>query len=250
VLTKEFLNDPISVEVASKSAAAQTVKQRAFRCDAKSKTKLAIKLISDGEWEQVLIFTRTRHGADRLTRNLRAEGIKSSAIHGDKSQNARVRALEEFKQRKIHVLVATDIAARGIDISQLPHVLNFEIPNVSEDYVHRIGRTGRAEHKGEAVSLVSNEERAFFKDIEKLIKQQIPLEELEGFSPEDWPNKVPSANEVQKARDERRKASFAARGSKQTSRGGNKANSNRRNSNPANARRPSTRRRSRGNKGA
>lgn len=212
VLTKEFLNDPMTVEVASKNAAAQTVKQRAYRCDATKKSNLVVKLISAGKWEQVLIFTRTKHGADRLTKHLKASMITAAAIHGNKSQNVRVRALDDFKKKKIAVLVATDIAARGIDISQLPHVINYELPNVAEDYVHRIGRTGRAGQEGEAISLVSNEERAFFKGVEDLIKQKVQLEDVEGFEPEDWPTRMPSANEVQKARDARRKAAIQGRG--------------------------------------
>lgn len=212
VLTKEFLVNPKSVEVASNNSAAQTVKQRAFRCDATCKANLTVKLISEGEWEQVLIFTRTKHGADRLTKHLKASMIKAAAIHGNKAQNARVRALDDFKNKRIRVLVATDIAARGVDISQLPYVINYELPNVPADYVHRIGRTGRAGQEGEAISLVSNDERAFFKDIEKLIKQKVILEDADGFEPAEWPERMPTTNEVQKARDARRKAAIQARG--------------------------------------
>lgn len=212
ILTREFLVNPEVIEVAGKNTTAQTVKQRAYRCDATCKTNLTVKLISAGKWEQVLIFTRTKHGADRLTKHLRASVIKAAAIHGDKSQNARVKALEDFKDKKIRVLVATDIAARGIDISQLPHVINYEIPNVPEDYVHRIGRTGRAGQEGEAISLVCNDERAFFKAIESLTKQKIPFEDIKGFEPEEWSARMPTANEVQKARDERRKLAMQARG--------------------------------------
>lgn len=213
-LTKEFLNDPVSVEVAAKNAAAQTVKQRAYRCDGASKANLAVTLIAKGKWEQVLIFTRTKHGADRLTKHLLASVIESAAIHGGKSQNARVRALDDFKAGRIRVLVATDIAARGIDIKELPHVMNYELPNVPADYVHRIGRTGRAGQGGEAVSLVSNEERAFFADIQKLIGQSIELEVRKGYEPKDWPARMPTTHEVQKARDERRKEMQKNRGPK------------------------------------
>ena len=225
VLTKEFLVNPKRVEVASQNAAAQTVKQRAYRCDASCKANLTVKLMTAGNWEQVLIFTRTKHGADRLTKHLKASVIKAAAIHGGKTQNARVRALDDFKNKRIRVLVATDIAARGVDISQLPYVLNYELPNVSEDYVHRIGRTGRAGQEGEAISLVSNDERAFFKDIEKLIKQKIQLDDVEGFEPNEWPARMPTANEVQKARDERRKAAAQARGPRKPRNQGSKKNS-------------------------
>ena len=225
VLTKEFLVNPKTVEVASQNAAAQTVKQRAYRCDASCKANLTVKLMTAGNWEQVLIFTRTKHGADRLTKHLKASVIKAAAIHGGKTQNARVRALDDFKNKRIRVLVATDIAARGVDISQLPYVLNYELPNVSEDYVHRIGRTGRAGQEGEAISLVSNDERAFFKDIEKLIKQKIQLDDVEGFEPNEWPARMPTANEVQKARDERRKAAAQARGPRKPRNQGSQKNS-------------------------
>lgn len=214
VLTKEFLDDPVSVEVATQNAAAQTVKQRAYRCDGASKANLAVTLISKGKWEQVLVFTRTKHGADRLTKHLMASVIKAAAIHGGKSQNARVRALDDFKAGRIRVLVATDIAARGIDISQLPHVMNFELPNVAEDYVHRIGRTGRAGQEGEAVSLVCNDERAFFTDIQKLIGQTIELEVQKGYDPKEWTARMPTTHEVQKARDTRRKEMLEKRGPK------------------------------------
>lgn len=212
VLTKEFLNDPVTVEVATENAAAQTVKQRAYRCDGAEKANLAVTLIAKGKWQQVLIFTRTKHGADRLTKHLNASVIKSAAIHGGKSQNARVRALDDFKAGRLRVLVATDIAARGIDISQLPHVMNYELPNVPADYVHRIGRTGRAGEEGEAVSLVSNDERAFFADIQKLIGQSIELEVQKGYDPKEWSARMPTTHEVQKARDARRKEMLEKRG--------------------------------------
>ncbi len=212
VLTKEFLNDPVSVEVDNKTTAAQTVKQRAYRCDGAEKPNLAVTLIAKGKWKQVLVFTRTKHGADRLTKHLNASVIESAAIHGGKSQNARVRALDDFKAGRIRVLVATDIAARGIDINQLPHVMNYELPNVPEDYIHRIGRTGRAGQEGEAVSLVSNEERAFFTDIQQLIGQSIELEIRKGYEPKEWPARMPTTHEVQKARDARRNKMIKERG--------------------------------------
>ncbi|MBD3640899.1 MAG: ATP-dependent RNA helicase RhlE, partial [Marinobacter sp.] len=136
-------------------------------------------------WEQVLVFTRTKHGANRLTKKLEQDGITAAAIHGNKSQGARTRALSEFKQGDIRVLVATDIAARGLDIKQLPQVVNFELPNVPEDYVHRIGRTGRAGESGHALSLVSADEGKLLAGIEKLIKKQLPRKEVEGFEPKN-----------------------------------------------------------------
>ncbi len=149
---------------------------------------MVIKLISEGNWKQVLIFTRTKHGANRLSEKLGKKGISSSAIHGNKSQNHRTKALAGFKAGTIRVLVATDVAARGLDIPLLPHVINFEMPNVSEDYVHRIGRTGRAGASGEAVSLVGIDEIPLLKGIEKLLKQTLPSEVIEGFEPTDRPS--------------------------------------------------------------
>ena len=157
-------------------------------------------------------FTRTKHGANRLTQKLNKDGIHSSAIHGDKTQASRSRALEGFKKKNIRVLVATDIAARGIDIVQLPHVINFELPNLAEDYVHRIGRTGRAGLEGEAISLVCNDERPYFKAIEKLIGQKIELTDVTGYGPDNWPERGPSASEVQKAAALRKEANRKARG--------------------------------------
>jgi superfamily II DNA/RNA helicase len=146
-----------------------------------AKRHLLAHLIKEHNWFQVLVFMRTKHGANRLAQQLDKQGISALAIHGNKSQNARTRALSEFKNEKLQVLVATDIAARGLDIEQLPHVVNFELPNVPEDYVHRIGRTGRAGASGEALSLVSSDEMQYLKDIEKLIKRSIPREPVPGF---------------------------------------------------------------------
>ena len=148
------------------------------------KTALIIKLISDGNWKQVLVFTRTKHGANRLCEKMKKAGVSAAAIHGNKSQGARTKALAGFKNNSIRVLVATDIAARGLDIPLLPHVINFELPNISEDYVHRIGRTGRAGAKGEALSLVCAEETTYLKDIEKLVGLKFPVEIIEGFEPD------------------------------------------------------------------
>jgi len=146
-------------------------------------------MIGAENWRQVLVFTRTKHGANRLAKQLDSDGLSASAIHGNKSQGARTKALAGFKQGKVRVLVATDIAARGLDIDQLPHVVNYEIPNVPEDYVHRIGRTGRAGRDGLAVSLVSGGEHHLFEDIRKLVKVSIPTEVIEGYDPVEQPSR-------------------------------------------------------------
>jgi ATP-dependent RNA helicase RhlE len=186
-LAEGLLHDPASVDVAPRNTAAETVAQRVHPVDKARKTALIAHLVKQGDWRQVLIFTRTKHGANRLAEQLVREGIEADAIHGNKSQNARTRALADFKAGKVRVLVATDIAARGIDIDQLPHVINHELPNVPEDYVHRIGRTGRAGAEGEAISLVSGDERAFLKDIERLLRRSIPSSVVPGYEPGSQP---------------------------------------------------------------
>lgn len=173
-LAGEILHNPVEIAVARRNAAADTVEQLIYPIRREHKRELLAFLISDGRWQQVLVFVRTKHGADRLVRQLVNDGIRSAALHGDKSQGARVKALEQFKQGEITALVATDIAARGLDIDQLPHVVNFDLPQVAEDYVHRIGRTGRAGSEGQAISLVDPEESALLAAIEKLLKKQIP----------------------------------------------------------------------------
>ena len=183
-LSNSFLKSPILIEVARTNASSEIVTQAIYHVDKTRKRELLTHLIKEGKWQQVLVFTRTKHGANRLSGQLETDGITSAAIHGNKSQNARTKSLADFKAGKIRVLVATDIAARGIDIDQLPHVVNFELPNVSEDYVHRIGRTGRAGNKGEAISLVCVDEDEFLASIEKLIKKDIPKVWLKGFKPD------------------------------------------------------------------
>ncbi|SFW30996.1 DEAD/DEAH box helicase [Cellulophaga fucicola] len=183
-LAHGILNNPIQVEATPENTAVEVIKQKVYRVAKEKKTGLIIKLISDGNWQQVLVFTRTKHGANNLCKKMSAAGISAAAIHGNKSQGARTKALEGFKKGTLRALVATDIAARGLDIPLLPHVINYEIPNVSEDYVHRIGRTGRAGASGEAVSLVSADETTYLKDIQKLIGMQIPVEIVEGFEPD------------------------------------------------------------------
>ncbi|MCW8888291.1 MAG: DEAD/DEAH box helicase, partial [Gammaproteobacteria bacterium] len=182
-LAKGLLNDPVEISVSPRNAAAKSVKQSVFEVDKDKKSALLSHLVRDNGWNQVLVFTRTKHGANRLAQKLERDGVTSAAIHGNKSQGARTRALAEFKSGKVRVLVATDIAARGIDIVELPHVINFELPNVSEDYVHRIGRTGRAGSEGEAISLVSADETKLLAGIENLIQQTLVREQEPGFVP-------------------------------------------------------------------
>ena len=183
-LANSLMKSPALIEVARQNTAAESVSQLVHPVDKNRKRELLSHLIGKNNWQQVLVFTRTKHGANRLTKQLNSDGITAAAIHGNKSQGARTRALAEFKAGDIRVLVATDIAARGLDISQLPHVVNFELPNVPEDYVHRIGRTGRAGNEGEAMSLVCVDEDKLLRDIEKLIKREIPKVVLEGYEPD------------------------------------------------------------------
>ena len=183
-LAKSIVHIPVEVSVAPPNTTAEKVEQRVHPVDKKRKTNLLIKLIKDNGWYQVLVFSRTKHGANKITKLLDKAGINAAAIHGNKSQGARTKALSEFKKEKIQVLVATDIAARGLDINQLPQVVNFDLPNVPEDYVHRIGRTARAGKEGCAVSLVSADEHKQLCDIERLIKTQIPREYVDGFEPD------------------------------------------------------------------
>ena len=180
-LASGFQNNPSLVEVATQNKTADRIEQVVYPVDKSRKRDLLYKLIDEGQWQQILVFTRTKHGANKLCEFLEKQGVKSAAIHGNKSQGARTKALANFKEKKIRVLVATDIAARGIDIDMLPHVVNFELPNVAEDYVHRIGRTGRAGREGEAISLVCVDENDFLRSIERLISQKIKKVFIKGF---------------------------------------------------------------------
>ncbi|MGK2899938.1 MAG: DEAD/DEAH box helicase [Burkholderiaceae bacterium] len=182
-LADRLLNKPVLIEVARRNQTAETIAQKVHPVGREMKKDLLIHLIKENDWDQVLVFTRMKHGANRLVEHLLKADISAMAIHGNKSQTARTKALAEFKTGDLTVLVATDIAARGIDIDMLPHVVNYELPNVPEDYVHRIGRTGRAGAKGEAVSLVCVDENGFLRDIERLIKREIPKEIVPGFEP-------------------------------------------------------------------
>jgi ATP-dependent RNA helicase RhlE len=183
-LAKGMVNNPIEISVSPRNTTVELVEQLVHPVDKAQKSALLTKLIQDGDWRQVLVFTRTKHGANKLAKQLDSRGIRSAAIHGNKSQAARTKALLEFKNGQTPVLVATDIAARGLDIEQLPHVVNFDLPNVPEDYVHRIGRTGRAGASGQAVSLVSADEVKMLSGIEKLIQQVLTRKLIDGFEPD------------------------------------------------------------------
>ncbi len=183
-LAGNLLNSPTLIQVAARNTASEQVDQVIHPVDKKRKRELLSYLIGSNDWRQILVFTRTKHGANRLAQQLNKDGIRAAAIHGNKSQGARTRALTEFKAGKIRALVATDIAARGLDIAQLPHVVNFELPNAAEDYIHRIGRTGRAGNEGQAMSLVCVDELRLLKDIERLLKRSLPKVIIKGFEPD------------------------------------------------------------------
>ena len=183
-LAGQFLNNPAEIQVTPRNATAERVTQVVHPVDKSRKREMLSQLIGEGNWRQVLVFTRTKHGANRLAKQLIGDGLSAAAIHGNKSQGARTKALAEFKNGNVRVLVATDIAARGLDIDRLPHVVNFELPNVPEDYVHRIGRTARAGQDGHAVSLVCIDEKKLLKDIEIMLKAPIQSEILTGYEPD------------------------------------------------------------------
>ena len=190
-LAQTILKSPIHVEATPENTTVESIYQQIYRVAKVKKTNLLIKLINDGQWQQVLVFTRTKHGANKLCKKLERARISAMAIHGNKSQGARTRALAGFKNHDIRVLVATDIAARGLDIPLLPHVVNFELPNIPEDYVHRIGRTGRAGANGVALSLVCAEETSYLASIEKLTKQRFKKEIIKDFEPDPNASTLP-----------------------------------------------------------
>ncbi len=229
-LANGILHHPVQVEATPENTTVDAISQKVYRVAKGKKTGLIIKLISEGNWKQVLVFTRTKHGANKLCKKMISSGITAAAIHGNKSQGARTKALAGFKSGKISVLVATDIAARGLDIPLLPHVINFELPNISEDYVHRIGRTGRAGAKGEALSLVSADETTYLRDIEKLVRLKIPKEIIEGFEPD--PNASTEPIKQGQGRGNRNQNSNRSRNSNQSNNSNNsrrpKRNSRRR----------------------
>jgi ATP-dependent RNA helicase RhlE len=216
-LSHELLKKPAMIEVARGNTTAERITQVIHPVDRNRKRELLSYLVGSNNWQQVLVFTRTKHGANRLADQLHKDGISADAIHGNKSQGARTRALSQFKTGRIRVLVATDIAARGLDIDQLPHVVNYELPNVAEDYVHRIGRTGRAGNEGEAMSLVCVDELGLLKDIERLIKREIPRDVIEGFEPDASIRATTPAKGKNKGRGKQQQASAQAGGRKKTS---------------------------------
>nr|WP_315179460.1 DEAD/DEAH box helicase [uncultured Flavobacterium sp.] len=190
-LAMGILHNPVHVEATPENTTVDAIIQKVYPVAKEKKTELIIKLITEGNWKQILVFTRTKQGANKLTESMISAGIKAAAIHGNKGQGARTKALAGFKDGSLTALVATDIAARGLDIPLLPHVVNFELPNIPEDYVHRIGRTGRAGASGEAISLFSPDETVFLRDIEKLVGLKLPIENIKGFEPDPNASKEP-----------------------------------------------------------
>ncbi|MFD2915704.1 DEAD/DEAH box helicase [Psychroserpens luteus] len=240
-LANGILNNPVQVEATPENTTVEAISQKVYRVAKGKKPDLLIKLISEGNWKQALVFCRTKHGANKLTKKLISSGISAAAIHGNKSQGARTKALEGFKSGKVRVMVATDIAARGLDIPLLPHVVNFELPNISEDYVHRIGRTGRAGADGKAISLVSADETTYLRDIEKLIGEKIEVEIVEGFEPDPNASTEPIKQGQGRQGGGNRNRNSGPRNSGGNS-GGNRSSSNRSSSNSSNSRRRNDRR--------
>lgn len=218
-LASGLLHQPEEIEVARRNTTAELVKQVVHPVDKSRKRALLSYLIGSNNWRQVLVFSRTKHGANRLVKQLGQDGLDAAAIHGNKSQGARTRALKDFKDGKVRVLVATDIAARGLDIEQLPHVVNFDLPNVPEDYVHRIGRTGRAGEDGHALSLVSAEEQKLLRDIERLLKRKLEQQVVEDFAPTEVasPQKAEPKRQAKRKNSPNRRRGFAQRSRKSNS---------------------------------
>ncbi len=214
-LSQSILHQPVKVEVAPQSSTADTIQQKVYYTNKSDKKNLLVHILKDESIDQVLLFSRTKHGADKIARNLKNKKIDAAAIHGDKAQNQRQKALEGFKAGKTRVLVATDIAARGIDIDKLSYVINYDIPNESETYVHRIGRSGRAGESGNAISLCEPEENVFIKDIEKLIKKQIPIVKDNPFPQTDRPMNAAEKKEAEKEKQKRKQEFFANRKKKE-----------------------------------
>ena len=229
-LARGLITNPVEISVSPRNSTVDTVAQSVYSVEKNRKADLLIQLITEGGWYQALVFCRTKQGANRLAQKLQKSGIEAAAIHGNKSQNARTRALNDFKSGRNRILVATDIAARGLDIDQLPQVVNFDLPSVSEDYVHRIGRTGRAGASGQAISLVCGEEAGLLRDIEKLIRLKLERRTLPGFeirhagkteaeAPETGPRSRPSAGRPHRRRSNTRGSSTASGGTRARRRG-------------------------------
>jgi ATP-dependent RNA helicase RhlE len=214
-LSKKILNNPVKVNVSPVSSTAETIQQYLYYTNRSDKNNLLIHILQDENIDHVLIFSRTKHGADRIARNLKKKKIKAEAIHGDKSQNQRQKALSLFKERRIRVLVATDIAARGIDIDKLRFVINFDIPNIAETYVHRIGRSGRAGEEGVSISICEPEENVYVKDIEKLINREIEVVEDNPYPQTEKPMTTSEKKEWEKEKQRRKREFFANRKPKQ-----------------------------------
>ncbi|NLZ94907.1 MAG: DEAD/DEAH box helicase [Bacteroidales bacterium] len=223
-LSRRILKNPKKVEASAVSSTADTIQQYIYYTNHNTKNQLLNYILEDNRIDQVLLFARTKHGADRIVRNLKKQRIEAAAIHGDKSQNARQRALQQFKDYKIRVLVATDIASRGIDIDNLEYVINYDIPNESESYVHRIGRCGRAGDDGISISICGPEENEYIRDIEKLIKQKIEVVKDNPFPQTDRPMNAREKREFEKEKNRRRQEFFANRNRNRASsqRGGNR----------------------------
>ncbi len=214
-LSKTILNNPKKIEISPVSSTADTIQQYLYYTNKSSKKDLLYHILEDTKIDQVLLFSRTKHGADKITQNLKKKKITTAAIHGDKAQNQRQKALTQFKNGEVRVLVATDIAARGIDIDKLKYVINYDIPNISETYVHRIGRSGRAGEEGTAISICEPEENAYVKDIEKLIKQKINIVGDNPFPQTDKPLNEAEKKELEKEKQKRKQEFFAAKNKKQ-----------------------------------
>ena len=223
-LAQKILTNPVKVAVSPVSSTAETIQQYLYRTNKSSKTELLLYILKDPKMDQVLLFSRTKHGADRISKNLNKKGIKAAAIHGNKSQNQRQKALKDFKQGIIRVLVATDIASRGIDIDQLRYVINFDIPNEPETYVHRIGRSGRAGEEGVSISLCEPEENAYIRSIEKLINQRIDRVEDHPFPQTDRPMNAEEKKAFEKEKARKRQEYFESRRRHKGNRNSNRPN--------------------------
>ncbi len=214
-LSRKILNNPIKIEVSPVSSTAETIQQYLYYTNKSSKNDLLLYILQDKRIDQVLLFSKTKHGADRIVRNLKKHKIETAAIHGDKAQNQRQKALKQLKEGKIRVLVATDIAARGIDIDKLKYVINYDIPNIAETYVHRIGRSGRAGDEGISISICEPEENAYIKDIEKLINQKIEIIDDNPFPQTDNPMTTKEKQVFEKEKTRRKQEYFAAKNKNQ-----------------------------------